>query len=151
MRTRSTITFEFRYRQLDVKVNLRSLKFAKCAVIKGKLYHFKKCEVVAGKETASIVSGDTSYVDLWHQRLDHLNWQQLNTLVNWGLASGITLSTTSKLSFWEGCVEGKMQCMQTVLTLSLWSIDQQLKKKLELIHSDVCGPLQVELISGSRY
>ena len=77
--------------------------------LEGKLYHLK-CEVVAGKETASMVSGDLSDVDLWHQRLGHLNRQQLNTLVNRGLASGITLSTTSKLSFCEGCVEGKMQC-----------------------------------------
>ena len=28
---------------------------------------------------------------------------------------------------------------------------QQSKKKLELVHSDVCGPLQVESIGGSRY
>ena len=63
-----------------------------------------------------------------------------------GLASGIKLSTTSKLSFCEGCVEGKMQCKPfKPLT------HQQSKRKLELVHSDVCGPLQVESIGGSRY
>ena len=30
-------------------------------------------------------------------------------------------------------------------------IHQQSKRKLELVHSDVCGPLQVESIGGSRY
>ena len=28
---------------------------------------------------------------------------------------------------------------------------QQSKKKLELIHSDVCRPLKIELISGNQY
>ena len=64
-----------------------------------------------------------------------------STLVDRGLASGIKLST-SKL-FCEG-VEGKMQCKPFKPL-----IHQQLKKKLELVHSDVCGPLQVESISES--
>lgn len=111
----------------------------------GKLYHLR-CEVISGKENASMVSEDLPEVDLWHQRLGHLNQQQLNTLVDRGLASGIKLSTTSKLSFCEGCIEGKMQ-RKPFKPL----IHQQSKKKLELVHSDVCGPLQVESIGGSRY
>ena len=32
------------------------------------------------------------------------------------------------------------------------SVDhEQSTKKLELIHSDICGPIQVESIGGSRY
>ena len=111
----------------------------------GKLYHLK-CEVITGKEKASMVSEDLPEVDLWHQRLGHLNRQQLNTLVDRDLASGIKLSTTSKLSFCEGCVEGKMQ-RKPFKPLT----HQQSKKKLELVHSDVCGPLQAESIGGSRY
>ena len=92
------------------------------------------------------MSEDLPEVDLWHQRLGPLNRLQLNTLMDRGLASGIKLSTTSKLSFCEGCVEGKMQCKPfKPLT------HQQSKRKLELVHSDVCGPLQVESIGGSRY
>ena len=75
----------------------------------GKLYHLK-CEVIADKESASIVSEDLPEGDLWHQRLGHVNRQQLNTLVDRDLASGIKLSPTSKLlSFCEGCIEGKVQ------------------------------------------
>ena len=111
----------------------------------GKLYHLK-CEVIAGKESASMVSEDLPEVDLWHQRLGHLNRQQLNTLVDRDLASGIKLSTTSKLSFCEGCVEGKMQ-RKPFKPLT----HKQSKRKLELVHSDVCGPLQTESIGGSRY
>ena len=46
----------------------------------GKLYQLR-CEVITGEENASIVSEDLPEVDLWHQRLGHLNRQQLNTLV----------------------------------------------------------------------
>ena len=105
--------------------------------VAGKLYHLK-CEVITDEESTSIVSEDLPEVDLWHQRLGHLNGQQLNTLVERGLASGIKLSATSELSFCEGCVEGKMQ-RKPFEPLT----HQQSKKKLELVHSDVCGPLQV--------
>ena len=71
---------------------------------------------------------------------------QLNTLVDRDLASGIKLSTTSKLSFCEGCVEGKLQ-RKPFKPLT----HKQSKRKLELVHSDVCGPLQTESIGGSRY
>ena len=111
----------------------------------GKLYHLK-CEVITDEESTSIVSEDLPEVDLWHQRLGHLNGQQLNTLVERGLASGIKLSATSELSFCEGCVEGKMQ-RKPFEPLTR----KQSKKKLELVHSDVCGPLQVGSIGGSRY
>ena len=97
----------------------------------GKLYHLK-CDVITHEENASMASEDVSEVDLWHQQLGHLNRQQLNTLV--GLASGMKISTTSKLSFCEGCIEGKMQ-RKPFKSLT----HQQSKRKLELIHSDVCG------------
>ena len=112
--------------------------------LSGKLYQLK-CEVL-DEETASLVSEDLSEVDLWHQQLGHLNRQQLNTLVDRKLASGVKLSTISQLSFCEGCVEGKMQRRPFKSVTH-----QQSKRRLELIHSDVCGSLQVESIGGSRY
>lgn len=113
----------------------------------GKLYQLKcEVEVLTDKENVSVVTENLPEVDLWHQRLGHLNKQQLNTLVDRNLASGIKLSTTSELSFCEGCVEGKMQ-RKPFKSLT----HKQSKRKLELIHSDVCGPFQAESIGGSRY
>lgn len=110
----------------------------------GKLYHLK-CKVLFAEENASVAE-NLSDTDLWHQRLGHLNSQQLCTVVSRELAHGIKLSTTSKLSFCEGCVEGKMQ-RKPFKSLTY----QQSRRKLELIHSDICGPFQVESIGGSRY
>ena len=66
-----------------------------------------ECEVVhsnGGHASAAIETGD-----LWHQRLGHLNRQQLNTMIQQKLATGIRCSPTSDLSFCEGCIAGKMQ------------------------------------------
>ena len=57
--------------------------------------------------------------------------------------TGIKLSPRSGESTCEGCIVGKMQRK---------SVDhKQSSKKLELIHSDICGPFQVDSIGGSRY
>ena len=93
-----------------------------------------------------MASEDLPEADLWQQRLGHLNKQQLGTLVDQRLASGIKLSSNSKLSFCEGCIEGKMQ------RKPFKPVAHQLSKKnLELVYSDVCGPLQVESIAGNLY
>ena len=70
---------------------------------------------------------------------------QLNTLVDRDLASGIKLSTTSKLSFCEGCVEGKLQ-RKPFKPLT----HKQSKRKLELVHSDHFKQNQSEVGTSSR-
>ena len=111
----------------------------------GKLYQLK-CKVIIAEESAPVVSEDVSSIDLWHQRLGHLNSQHLRVLVDRQLACGIKLPGATKLSFCEGCVEGKMQ-RKPFKSLTY----EQSKRKLNLIHSDVCGPFQVESVGGSRY
>ena len=60
--------------------------------------------------------------------------------------SGFKLSPRSGESTCEGCIVGKMQ------RKPFKSVDhKQSSKKLELIHSDICGPFQVDSIGGSRY
>ena len=90
-----------------------------------------------------MASEDLPEANFWHQQLGHLNKQQLGTLVDHGLASGIKLSSTSKLSFCEGCIEGKMQ------RKPFKPVTHQQSKNLEIVYSDVCGPLQVESIGGN--
>ena len=46
--------------------------------------------------------------NLWHQRLGHVS-ERLNEMVRKEMASGITVPKTTRLSFCEGCIEGKMQ------------------------------------------
>ncbi len=55
---------------------------------------------------------------------------------------GVKLSPRSAETLCESCVVSIMQ---------LKSVDhRQSNKKLELVHSDVCGPFQADSIGGSR-
>ena len=108
-----------------------------------KLYQLD-CEVrcPSGENAAAAIETN----DLWHQRLGHLNNQQLHKMVKDDRVSGIKLSPRSGESICEGCVVGKMQ------RKPFKAVDhEQSTKKLELVHSDVCGPIQVGSIGGSRY
>ena len=94
-------------------------------------------------EHVSLALEQGSQMDLWHQSLGHLNVQHL---VERELASGIKIPKASKLFFCEGCIEGKMHRKSFKSSQETHST-----RKMELIHSDVCGPMSVELIGGSKY
>ena len=87
-----------------------------------------------------------SDIDLWHQRLGHISGQRLREIVHKELVTGVTIQKGAELSFCEGCVEGKMSRKQFKPVGEIRS-----RRKLQLIHSDVCGPMQKESIGGSKY
>lgn len=97
-------------------------------------------------EYVSAASEQEHKVDLWHQRLGHLNDQHLHDIAQKQLATGITLPKNTKPSFCEGCVEGKLH------RKPLKSVGgNQSSSKLELVNSNVCGPMQTESIGGWKY
>ena len=84
-------------------------------------------------------------MDLWHQRLGHLCEQQLKYMVNKELVTGLNLSKATKLSFCEGCVKGKM-CRSPFKLVGV-----RLTRKLQLVHSDMCGLMPTESLGGHKY
>ena len=114
------------------------------ASLTGKLYHLH-CKLVSPiPEQASAVC--ELEVDLWHQRLGHLNAQHLKDIAQKELATGIKLPKETTLSLCEGCVEGKMH------RKPFKSVGgNRSTRKLQLVHSDVCGPMQTESLGGKRY
>ena len=94
-------------------------------------------------ETAAMAVASCN-IDLWHQRLGHLCEQQIKCMVEKKLASGIKLPKSCALHFCEGCVEGKMHrgAFNTVGVCS--------SKRLQLVHSDVCGPMPAESLGGHQ-
>ena len=83
--------------------------------------------------------------DLWHQRLAHVNDAVLQKIVSSDVA-GFTLQKVEPRSFCEGCVQGKATRHNPK---SLGGIRSS--RKLEKVHSDVCGPIQTLSNSGKRY
>ena len=62
------------------------------------------------------------------------------------LVKGLRIPCNTRMSFCEKCVEGKMarKPFQSVGEI-------RTTRKLQLVHSDVCGPMPTESIGGSRY
>ena len=85
-------------------------------------------------------------VDVWHQRFGHLNHKYIEKLMKNNLVNGMDSCQTHETSNCEACILGKM----TRRSFPKKS-DSRATRPLEIIHSDVCGPMQVNSIGGSRY
>ena len=86
----------------------------------------------------------SSKVYLWHRRLAHVNINQLRQLM--GNAKGVNIPSRNTQSFCEACVQGKMHRSPHKSLIKIKS-----KKKLQLVNTDVCGPMQNHSFGGSRY
>lgn len=82
---------------------------------------------------------------LWHQRFGHLNYQGLRTLASTNMVDGMPLlNIPEKLC--EACMVGK-QHVQSIPKQSSW----RASKPLQLVHSDLCGPIKPASNSNKRY
>ena len=91
--------------------------------------------------TVAGVAKCVSMIDLWHQQLAYVNHRQL--LQQAGVSN---LQLQGKLSFCEVCVKGECHRLPHHSQKAIKS-----KKKLQLVHTDVCGPMQAQWFSGSHY
>ena len=106
-----------------------------------KLYQLD-CEVVS----PGYASVAQSRCDLWHQRLGHVHESRLKKCVQNEFVRGIDIEKITELSFCEGCLAGKM-CRKPFPTVG----EIRSTHKLQLVHSDVCGPMQTQSIGGAKY
>ena len=104
------------------------------------------CKATPSEQVALASSKPESEVNLWHQRLGHLCEQQLKDMAHKQLVTGMKLPRNAESSFCEGCVEGKMKRKPFKAVGEIRS-----HRKLQLIHSDVCGPMPTESIGGQKY
>ena len=79
---------------------------------------------------------------LWHLRLDHINLKKIDILVKEGLLSSLTIQP---LPACTSCLKGK-------ITKRLFlAKENRSKYVLELIHIDVCGPLNIRAKGSFEY
>nr|GEY17500.1 reverse transcriptase domain-containing protein [Tanacetum cinerariifolium] len=83
---------------------------------------------------------------LWHRRLSHLNFDTINLLLKNDIVVGLP-----KLKFVKDHLcssyelgKAKRKSFHTKLTPSS-------KRRLQLLHMDLCGPMRVASINGKRY
>nr|GEX52723.1 hypothetical protein [Tanacetum cinerariifolium] len=83
---------------------------------------------------------------LWHRRLSYLNFDTINLLSKNHIVIGLPKVKFIKdhlLSFCE-LGKAKRKSFQTKITPSS-------KRRLQLLHMDLCGPMRVESINGKKY
>jgi len=80
-----------------------------------------------------VVSGEKTM--LWHQRLGHIGEKGLRILHGKGMVEGMSNSSLD-FDFNENCVYGKQN------QVSFPSSGKRAKQILELVHSDLFGPVE---------
>lgn len=80
---------------------------------------------------------------LWHQRMGHLNMPDLMKIPN--CTTGVKLSPLKEDITCISCIEGK-QTRQSFPTEG-----SRATELLEVIHSDLCGPIQTASLGGAKY
>ncbi|GJS24063.1 retrovirus-related pol polyprotein from transposon TNT 1-94 [Tanacetum coccineum] len=83
---------------------------------------------------------------LWHRRLSHLNFDTINLLSKNNIVNGLPKLKFVKDHLCSSCELGKAKrkSFHTKTTPSL-------KRRLQLLHMDLCGPMRVESINGKKY
>ncbi|GJY95637.1 retrovirus-related pol polyprotein from transposon TNT 1-94 [Tanacetum coccineum] len=83
---------------------------------------------------------------LWHRRLSYLNFDTINLLSKNDIVIGLPKLKFDKDHLCSSCELGKAKrkSFHTKTTPSL-------KRRLQLLHMDLCGPMRVESINGKKY
>eukprot|EP00253_Pinus_taeda_P023743 PITA_23743 len=117
----------------------------------GTLYKLQGSTVVDGCNSSMVpengaenlvVSGEKTM--LWHQRLGHIGEKGVRILHGKGMVEGMSNSSLD-FDFCENCVYGKQN------GVSFPSGGKRTKQILELVHSDVFGPVKVPSLGKSVY
>ncbi|MCO5563862.1 hypothetical protein L7F22_017512 [Adiantum nelumboides] len=85
-------------------------------------------------------------VELWHARFGHVGYGSLMTLQRHDMVHDLSLLEMPPRHVCEGCVLGKMHRFA-------FSQDGSVRatRKLQLVHSDVCGPMRTPSVGNSLY
>lgn len=82
---------------------------------------------------------------LWHFRFGHLNFRSLNQLGAKGMVKGLPIIRQP-----DGLCEGCLTSKQPRNSVKEYS-HSRAKHPLEVVYSDVCGPMETSSLGGNRY
>lgn len=105
-------------------------------------------------ESVYVMSAESAYVnktrrnetaDLWHMRLGHVSYHKLSMMMQKSMLKGLPQLDVRTDTVCAGCQYGKAH------QLPYEESKFKAKEPLELIHSDVFGPVKQSSIGGMRY
>ena len=103
-----------------------------------------ECRLTLHRKIQNGISTDSEIVK-WHRRLGHLNLKDLVKCDRENRVRGLRLDKFHGPLECEICTRAKM------IRLPFPKNSNRKTELLELIHSDVCGPMRVETNGGARY
>ncbi|XP_023751078.1 uncharacterized protein LOC111899458 [Lactuca sativa] len=90
---------------------------------------------IVGKPSVCLLSKATNDVSwLWHRRLSHLNFRNLNKLVAEDLVRGLPVLKFDNDTLCATCEQGKQHCKGHPMV-----IDSKIVEPLQILHIDLCG------------
>ncbi|UYV65566.1 hypothetical protein LAZ67_3004717 [Cordylochernes scorpioides] len=89
---------------------------------------------------------DKNSSEIWHNRFGHLNFDDLKKLQRENLVNGLPKGEFKSITSCETCIRGK----QTRLPFPEVSLTKS-TEPLQLIHSDICGPMRTKSYGGALY
>jgi hypothetical protein len=103
----------------------------------GGLYKLK------GHSDVALIHSTESPCELWHKRLVDINYKALTYVSK--IVTGLSELKVDHEGVWKGCAQGKN------IKNPFPKSDGKAEGILELVHSDVCGPMPSTSLSGYVY
>ncbi|KAL0279471.1 UNVERIFIED_CONTAM: hypothetical protein PYX00_001019 [Menopon gallinae] len=128
--------------------NVKTKQTVATGYLRGNLYALNTKAIRQKNEKAIIATNNRDkQIDAmkWHRRLGHLNFVDLKKMEKNANENGIRIKQIEENTNCDICIRGK-------LCRSPFVKDTASKAKLlEIIHSDVCGPMKTESLGKSKY
>ncbi|GJZ31366.1 putative ribonuclease H-like domain-containing protein [Tanacetum coccineum] len=102
--------------------------------------------VPSGGITCLYANATTNESKLWHRRLGHVNFKNINKLVKGHLVRGLPSKVFVNDHTCVACKKGKQHKASCKAKL-----ERIIRKPLELLHMDLFGPVSIESINKKRY
>lgn len=82
----------------------------------------------------------------WHRRFGHRDMNMLNVIASKGLATGFEIKDCEERIVCECCIKGKL-VRKPFPSL----VERRSAQPLDLVHTDLCGPMENATPSGNKY
>ena len=133
---------------MDDRCTVHDLTYGDTIVASGSLFRglFKLSNYGKCVEDVACAVVDLQSTKLWHARFGHLNFASLMRLQKSDMVSSLPPLQALLKHVCEGCILGKMQRSSFLKDGSV-----RVVSKLQLVHSDVCGPMQTRSFGNYLY
>ena len=93
----------------------------------------------------AFLASKTGDIDLWHRRMGHLSIDAFKKLAN-GMVEDLDIDSNRAPDFCKACLQGKQHRIPFPTSGATRATDI-----LEIVHSDVCGPMSKTSLGKTRY